>query len=87
MTAVREAVVLPFLLLTIVLMAGVRPGTPVELMPPSLFALLLATLLIAALVRSSATGRRHASWTFAQASAGDVVTTHVACLARNSRFG
>jgi hypothetical protein len=39
-----------------------------------------------ALVRSSASGRRHASWTFAQASAGDVVTTHTVCLARNSRF-
>lgn len=40
-----------------------------------------------ALVRSSAMGRRHASWTFARASAGDVVTTHMVCLARNSRFG
>jgi hypothetical protein len=40
-----------------------------------------------ALVRSGATGRRHASWTFARASAGDVVTTHMVCLARNSRFG
>ena len=39
-----------------------------------------------ALVRSSATARRHASWTFARASAGDVVTTHIVCLARNSRF-
>jgi hypothetical protein len=40
-----------------------------------------------ALVRSSATGRRRASWTFARASAGDVVTTHMVCLGRNSRFG
>jgi hypothetical protein len=39
-----------------------------------------------ALVRSSALGRRQASWTFAQASAGDAVTTHMVCLARNSRF-
>jgi hypothetical protein len=54
MTAVREAVVLPSLLLTIALAAGLRLGTRVELMPPTLFALVLATLLIAALVRSGA---------------------------------
>jgi hypothetical protein len=40
-----------------------------------------------ALVTSGALGRRHASWTFARASAGDVVTTHMACLRRDSRFG
>jgi len=40
-----------------------------------------------ALVRSSASGRSRASWTFAQASAGDSVTTHMVCLARDSRFG
>jgi hypothetical protein len=54
MTVVREAVVLPSLLLTIALAAGLRLGTRVELMPPTLFALVLATLLIAALVRSGA---------------------------------
>ena len=40
-----------------------------------------------ALVRSGATGRNRASWTFAGASAGDAVTTHTVCLARDSRFG
>ena len=54
MTALREAVVLPLLLLTIALIAGLRIGAAVELTPPSLFALVLATLLIAALVRSGA---------------------------------
>jgi hypothetical protein len=39
-----------------------------------------------ALVRSGASGRSRASWTFARASAGDVVTTHMVCLARDSRF-
>jgi hypothetical protein len=52
MTAVREAVVLPILLLTIALMAGLRIDAAVTFVPPSLFALLLATLLLAALVRS-----------------------------------
>lgn len=54
MTVYREAVVLPLLLLTIALIAGLRIGSSVELVPPSLFALVLATLLIAALVRSGA---------------------------------
>lgn len=54
MTAVREAVVLPLMLLSIALMSGLRPGPRVELAPPTLFSLMLATLLIAALVRSGA---------------------------------
>lgn len=54
MTALREAVVLPLLLLTVALVAGARPGARVELVPPTLFALVLATLLVAALVRSGA---------------------------------
>ena len=64
MSALREAIVLPSLLLTVALSAGVRflsagavaegGGTRVELVPPTLFALVLATLLIAALVRSGA---------------------------------
>jgi len=53
-TPFREAVALPVLLLTIALVAGLRLGAAVELTPPSLFALVLATLLIAALVRSGA---------------------------------
>ena len=54
MTALREAVVLPLLLLTIALVAGARIDTRVALIPPSLFSLVLATMLIAALVRSGA---------------------------------
>jgi hypothetical protein len=53
-TPLREAFVLPFLLLTTTLIAGVRFGARVELTPPSLFAMVLATLLLAALVRSNA---------------------------------
>lgn len=54
MTPVREALVLPSLLLTIALAAGLRMGPRVALEPPTLFALGLAVLLIAALVRSGA---------------------------------
>lgn len=54
MSAVREAIVLPFLLLTVALLAGADIGTRVALAPPSLFSLVLATMLIAALVRSGA---------------------------------
>jgi len=54
MSALREAIVLPLLLLTIALTAGVRLGARVELTPPSLFALILASMLIAALARSGA---------------------------------
>ena len=52
MTAIREAVVLPILLLTIALLAGLRIDASITFVPPSLFALMLAALLIAALVRS-----------------------------------
>lgn len=54
MTAVREALVLPLLLLTVALVAGLRVGPRVALEPPTLFALGLALLLIAALVRGGA---------------------------------
>ena len=54
MSALREAVVLPLLLLTIALMAGLRIEASLTFVPPSLFALMLATVLIAALVRSGA---------------------------------
>jgi hypothetical protein len=53
-TAVREALVLPLLLLTIALVAGARIDARVALLPPSLFSLVLAAMLIAALVRSGA---------------------------------
>jgi hypothetical protein len=53
-TAAREAIVLPFLFLTVALVGGLRPGTPVALMPPSLFALVLAVLFGGVLVQSGA---------------------------------
>ena len=54
MTAGREAIVLPVLLLTVSLVGGLRPGG-VSLFPvPSLFALILALLLTGALVQSGA---------------------------------
>lgn len=52
MTALREAVVLPALFLTATLAAGLRPGGAATLEAPSLFALVLATLLFAALMQS-----------------------------------
>jgi hypothetical protein len=58
-TAVREAFVLPLLLLTIALLAGLRIEGSVAFVPPSLFALVLAALLIAALVRSGALAPDH----------------------------
>jgi hypothetical protein len=54
MTARREAIVLPLLFLTVALAGGVRPGAAIALRPPPVFALVLATLLIAALVQSGA---------------------------------
>lgn len=54
MSAIREAVVLPLLFLTVALLAGVRPGAAVALEPPSLFALVLGTMLVGTLVRSGA---------------------------------
>jgi hypothetical protein len=54
MTPLREAVFLPFLLLTIALVAGARLDARIALVPPSLFSLVLATMLMAALVRSGA---------------------------------
>ena len=54
MTAAREAIVLPCLFLTVALVAGVRPGSPFALIPPSLFALVLAVLFGCVLVQSGA---------------------------------
>jgi len=54
MTALREAFVLPLLFLTVTLIAGVQLGARPALVAPSLFSLILATLLVAALVRSGA---------------------------------
>ena len=54
MTPYREALVLPLLLLSIALVGGARIDARVALVPPSLFSLVLATMLIAALIRSGA---------------------------------
>jgi hypothetical protein len=54
MSALREAVALPLLFLTVTLLAGVQLGAEVALVAPSLFALVLATMLIAALIRGAA---------------------------------
>lgn len=54
MTPAREAILLPLLLLTVALVGGVRPGADVTVPPPSLFALVLAVLLMGVLVQSGA---------------------------------
>ena len=54
MTAAREAIYLPVLLLTVTLLGGLRPGSAVVLTPPSLFSLILAVLLLGVLVQSGA---------------------------------
>ena len=54
MTPAREAIVLPALFLTVALLGGVRPGAEVLVPLPSIFALVLALLLVAVLVQSGA---------------------------------
>jgi hypothetical protein len=54
MSPAREAVLLPLIFLTVTLLAGVQLGAGVALVPPSLFALVLGTMLLVALVRSGA---------------------------------
>jgi len=54
MTAAREAIVLPFLFLTVALAGGFRPGAQSLFAPPMLFSLVLAVLLVASLVQSGA---------------------------------
>jgi hypothetical protein len=54
MSPVREALVLPCLFLTVVLLGGVRAASDVRLVPPPLASLILAMLLVSALVRSGA---------------------------------
>jgi hypothetical protein len=54
MTATREAVVLPVLFLTVALLAGVRIGQTVVLVPPSVFALVLGILLVRLFIQSGA---------------------------------
>jgi phosphoglycerol transferase MdoB-like AlkP superfamily enzyme len=57
MSAAREAIYLPFLFLTVTLLGGFRLGgglTPLMMIPPSLFSLVLAVLLIGVLIKSGA---------------------------------
>jgi hypothetical protein len=54
MTAAREAIHLPALFLTVILLGGFRPGSAVMLVPPSLFSLILAVLLVGVLVQTGA---------------------------------
>lgn len=52
MTALREAVVLPLIFLTVALFGGLEPGTRDPWSAPSLLSLVLAVMVLAALVRS-----------------------------------
>lgn len=54
MTAAREAIYLPAAFLTVALLGGLQVTDSVTFAPPPLFALVLAVLLIAVLVRSHA---------------------------------
>lgn len=54
MSAVREAIVLPLLFLTITLLGGLEPGAPSPWRPPTTFSLVLAVMIVGALVRSGA---------------------------------
>jgi hypothetical protein len=54
MTVLREAVILPGLLLTVALLGGLRVGSVIRFVPPPLIALVLGLLTIAALVRAGA---------------------------------
>jgi hypothetical protein len=53
-SALAEAVLLPAVFLTVVLIAGIKPGAAVSLVPPSLASLVAATALFGLLVRSGA---------------------------------
>jgi hypothetical protein len=54
MSAIREAIVLPLIFLTVTLLAGVQLGARVALEVPPLSSLILGTMLVAALVRGGA---------------------------------
>jgi hypothetical protein len=53
-SAVREAIVLPLLFLTIALLGGLEPGADSPWAPPTTFSLVLAVMIVGALVRSGA---------------------------------
>lgn len=52
MTPAREAFALPLVFLTVVLLGGVRLTSPVAIAPPTLFSLVLASVLLAVFVQS-----------------------------------
>jgi hypothetical protein len=54
MSHIREAFVLPLLFLSVALLGGVRVADRIVLLPPPLFTLVLAFLLVGVLVRSGA---------------------------------
>jgi hypothetical protein len=54
MSALREAIILPAAFLTVALLGGLEPGGLTPWGAPSLFSLVLAVLLVAALVRGGA---------------------------------
>jgi hypothetical protein len=54
MTVAREAAYLPLAFLTVALLGGVRIAGGVTLLPPSLFSLVLALMLLGVLVKSGA---------------------------------
>lgn len=86
MTPLREAFVLPFLFLVVTLVGGIQLGTRPVLVPPSLFSLVLATMLGGALVRSGALAPArlvHASRSpLANANGGVVLVTLFAASAQ-----
>jgi hypothetical protein len=51
-TAVREAVTLPLTFLAVLWLGGLRPGAPVAYTLPSLFSLVLASLMVGVFVQS-----------------------------------
>jgi hypothetical protein len=54
MTPAREAVYLPLAFLTVTLLGGIRLGSHVALVPPSLFSLVLGLMLLSVLVNAGA---------------------------------
>jgi len=54
MTATREAIALPFVFLTVVLLGGLRIAQTTELVPPSPYFLVLGVLLVRVVVQSGA---------------------------------
>ena len=54
MTPAREAFGLPLTLLTVVLIGGIRLTTPVAIAPPTVFSLVLASVVMAVFVQSGA---------------------------------